>query len=212
MAAPKISRRSLVNDPGMTRSRRPPALTLRTVVLIVAILVVGALGGWRPAAPGPTGPKKPTLVVGGATYTVLHAEQVQGLSDSDLGGMSHGVQSLVSADKALVVVTLVVAAGDLSRSFDPAVLHAFALGAPVGYTPVGGTLAAGKLRAHGRMEGSLSFIVPRKGAQLVLRAPGGARDVPLLRVDVAPLGADTSGHVHPSTSPRTAVPSPSHRP
>ena len=190
----------------MTSKGRSAALTLRAVALIVAVLVGTALGGWRAVSMAAAKPDPSTLVVNGVSYTVTHAEQVKGLSDSDLGGMSHGVQSLVSDDKALVTVTLVVAAGDSPSSYDASVLRAFATGSPAAISPVGGTLAPGQLTAHARMEGSLSFVVPRNGAQLALRAPADTREVPLLQVDDAPSG--DAEHPHPSTTATTRGPSP----
>jgi len=190
----------------MTNLGAPTALTIRTVALIAAVMVATALGGWRAVSMAATGPGPSTLVVNGVSYTVIHAEQVKGLSDADLGGMAHGVQSLVSDDKALITVTLVVAAGDSPSSYDASVLRAFASGPAV--TPVGGTLSPGRLGARAQIEGSLSFIVPRNGAQVTLRAPGDSREVPLLQVDNAPAGAGQ--HPHPSaTAPARATTPPS---
>ena len=110
--------------------------------------------------------------------------------------MSHGVQSLVSDDKALITVTLVVAVGDSPSRYDAGVLRAYATGSSKAIAPVGGTLSPGKVGANARIEGSISFVVPRNGAQLSLQAPGGPRPVPLLQVDVAP--ANAGKHAHPS--------------
>jgi len=190
----------------MTRQGRSSALTLRAVALIVTVLVGTALGGWRAVSMAATGPDPATFVLNSVSYTVTHAEQVKGLSDADLGGMAHGVQSLVPDDKALVTVTLVVSAGDSPSPYDANVFRAFATGSSVGVAPVGGTLSPGLLRAHARIEGTLSFVVQRNGAQVGLRAPGDSREVPLLQVDDAP--GDAGEHPHPSTSSTTRGPSP----
>ena len=189
---------------------RSSALTVQAVALIAAVLVATALGGWRAVSMAATKPDPSTLVVKGISYTVAHTEQVEGLSDQDLGGMSHGVASLVTDDKAMVTVTLVVTAGDSPISYDASVLRAYAAGSSVGVAPVGGTLAPGRLSAHARIEGSLSFIVPRDNAQLILRAPSDSREVPLLQVDDAPAGA--GDHPHPSTTTTTGGPSPPNHP
>jgi hypothetical protein len=176
------------------------------VALIAAVMVATGLGGWRAVSMAATGPGPSTLLVNGVSYTVIHTEQVKGLSDADLGGMAHGVQSLVSDDKALITVTLVVAAGSSPTSYDASVLRAYAGGPAV--APVGGTLAPGRLSAHAQIEGSLSFVVPRDGAQVTLRAPGDSHEVALLQVDSAPAGA--GAHPHPSASasaPATTPPS-----
>jgi hypothetical protein len=176
-------------------------MTLRAVALVVAVLVATALGGWRAASMAATKPDPATLVVRGVSYRVTHAEQVTGLSDSALGGMSHGIQNLVTDDKALVTLHLVVSAGDSPGSYDARVLRAYAAGSSVGAKPVGGIMAPGQLRAHASIEGFLSFVVPRNSALLSLRAPGNPQAVPLLRVDQAPEGAGK--HLHPSTTPST---------
>ena len=54
--------------------------------------------------------------------------------------------------------------------------------ASVGIAPLGGSLAPGRLQAHGQIEGSLSYVVPRRTTQLVLRAGRLPRAVPLLQV------------------------------
>jgi hypothetical protein len=175
------------------------------VALVIAVLVATGIGGWRAASMAATRPGPSSLVVNGVTYTVEHAEQVKGLSDADLGGMSHGVQSLVPDDKALVTVTLVVTAGDSPSTYDASVFRAFAAGSLVGVPPIGGTLSPGRLSAHARIEGSISFVVARDGARLGLRAPNESREVPLLAVDEAP--ADAGDHPHPTTSATTRGPS-----
>ena len=65
---------------------------------------------------------------------------------------------------------------------------------PVGVAPLGGSLGSGRLSPHGRLEGSLSYVVPRDGAQLVLRSEGSSDAVPLLRADRAPAGAGKNAH------------------
>ena len=200
----------------MTRMGPASALSTPAVALIAAVLVATALGGWRAVSMAATRPDPSSLVVKGISYAVIHAEQVKGLSDADLGGMSHGIGNLVSSEKALVTVTLVVSGGDSPTSYDASVLRAFATGSSVGFSPAGGTLGPGRLGAHARIDGSLSFVVPRNGAQLVLRAPGDSREVPLLQVDDAPAGANdhddpavADEHPEPATTPVTPHP---HRP
>lgn len=173
----------------MTPLGRPSALSLRAAVLVTAVLASTAVGGWRAASMAAPNPGPHSLMVSGVTYNVAHAEQVVGLSDSDLGGMSHGIQSLVTDEKALIKVSLMVSAGDSPTSYDAGVLRAFAAGSPVAIAPVGGTFPSGRLSAHARVEGSVSFVVPRNGARLTLRALGDPRAVELLRVDRAPAGA-----------------------
>jgi hypothetical protein len=135
-------------------------------------------------------------------------EQVTGLTDADVGGMSHGVQDLVTNDKALVRVTVTVSSGDSATTYDATRLRAFQVGSSVGTAPVGSSLPKGRLGAHARIEGSLSYVVPRNGAQLVLRADNAPHEVPLLQVDTAVPGA--GDHLHaPSGASGNGAPPPS---
>jgi hypothetical protein len=187
----------------MTPTGRTPILTIRAVLLIVAVLVLTALGGWRAASMAAAKPDPSTLVVNGVSYTVAHVEQVKGLSSSELGGMAHGIQSLVTDDKAMVKVTLVVSAGDSPIQYDASMLRAFATGSSAEIVPAGGTLAPGRLSANARIEGSLSFVVPRNGAHLALRAPDTSREIPLLTVDKAPAAADEHKGPHGTEAHKT---------
>jgi hypothetical protein len=173
------------------------------------VLLGTAAGAWRAASMAASKPAPSTLVVSGVSYQVTHAEQVLGLSSSDLAGMSHGIQGLVTNDKALVRVTLVISAGDSPVSYDVTVLRAFAKGSARPIVPVGGTLTPGRLSAHARIEGSVSFVVPRNGAQLALRGVGDSREVALLQVDNNPAGPDKH---HGSASSPAASPAASKSP
>ena len=176
------------------RSRRRLA---GAVLLTGTVLAATALGGvlaYRSTLPAVP---PASLHVAGVTYAVTHVEQVAGLSDADLSGMSHGIQGLVGDDQALVRVTLEVTA-DVSTVYDPStlVVDEGRGGAPL--SPVGGSLAPGGLRGGGRIEGALGFVVQRAGQHLTLRAPGVPGGVDLLTVDTAPPGAGTHSH---STAP-----------
>jgi hypothetical protein len=171
------------------------------VLLTGTVLAATALGGLLAyRATLPVVPPS-SLHVAGVTYAVTNVEQVAGLSDADLSGMSHGIQGLVGDDQALVRVTLEVTA-DATTTYDPSVLVVDEGRGGVPLTPVGGSLAPGGLRGGGRIEGALGFVVKRAGQHLTLRAPGVAGAVDLLTVDTAPAGAGT--HVH-STAPDPAA-------
>ncbi|MDQ1690711.1 MAG: hypothetical protein QOD87_819 [Pseudonocardiales bacterium] len=175
----------------------------RPVVPLLVVLLALALGGWRivsithpHAAPG-------GLRVDGLYYTVSHVEQVTGLSEEDLSGMSHGIQGLVTEDKALLRVSMTVRSGSRSKVYDPSVLTVRddAGGDPI--APAGGSLAQGGIGPHAQLEGSLSFIVPRNGHHYRLRAPHNSHVIDLISVDLAPTGAGAHQHgqVGPSQVP-----------
>jgi hypothetical protein len=166
--------------PGRTKT-----LTSRVIWILAAVVLAVGLGGWRAASTAAPKPGPATLLVNGVSYDIAHAEQVVGLSDSDLGGMSHGIQGLVTDEKALVKVSLVVGGADSPTSYDASVLRVFATGSSSGIVPAGSTFAPGRLSSHGHIEGTVSFIVPRNGSQLTLCAVGNPRAIALLRVDQA---------------------------
>lgn len=179
---------------------------LSRVALVSLVVLSVAAFGVRHVAAVLQGPADPmTLTVNGIRYHVVHVEQVSGLSDADLGGMSHGVNSLVTTDKALVRVTLDVAAPDEDAGYDTSVLHALADSAAL--EPVPGSMQRGSLRRGGHLEGALSYVVPRNGAQLRLTAAG-QNPVPLLRVDSvdAPDTHDHGTSGPPSTTPPATAP------
>jgi hypothetical protein len=166
----------------------------------VALLVLGATAlGARHVAAVVHGSDASTLQVKGITYRVLSSEQVTGLTDADLGGMAHGVNSLVSKDRALVRVTLEVAATGKGARYDTSILRAFAGDQKLTLAP--GSLGKGTLRRGGRIEGALSYVVPRNGAELRLAAPGQG-PIPLLRVDIA---SPTDGHEHGGSGPPSST-------
>jgi hypothetical protein len=162
--------------------------------IIVAAGVV--LGGWRAHAMLAEPPDPMSLTVGDVTFRVSEALEVTGLSDADLGGMSHGVQSLVSDDRALIRVAVTVTAGDSDTSYDATGLTASAAGASStsATAPIAGSLPLrGRLAAHSHLEGSLSYVVPRNGAHIVLGSGAGERSVPLLYVSTTD---GRGGHAH----------------
>jgi hypothetical protein len=160
------------------------------------VVLTSALGAWRVAAVTAPKPDERSLVVGDLRYTVTQVEQVTGLTSEDLSGMTHGVQSLVASADTLVTVSVIVSAGDSDAWVDPSVLHIAVAGSPSDAEPVGSTLQGGALRPHSSVEGAVSFVVPRNGTRLVLRARGFLHEVPLLTVDVATPEPSGAAHEH----------------
>ncbi len=175
--------------------------TGRTVLVAALVLLATLLGGWRVVAMAQPRPDAGTFTVDVVSYRVARAEAVSGLSDQDLSGMGHGIQGLVSEDKAIIRVSLVLSTGSASGSYDPGALRLSSAGEPALIAPVGGSLPPGQLRANAQIEGAIAFEVPRNGGALSLVAPGQSRQIPLLTVDTAPAGA---GQHPPDTSPSLA--------
>jgi len=175
--------------------------TGRTVLVAALMLLATLFGGWRVVAMAQPRPDAGTFTVDVVSYRVARAEAVSGLSDQDLSGMAHGIQGLVSDDKAIIRVSLVLSTGSASGSYDPGALRLSSAGEPALIAPVGGSLPPGQLRANAQIEGAIAFEVPRNGGALSLVAPGQSRQIPLLTVDTAPAGA---GQHPPDTSPSLA--------
>src|SRR4051794_15659011 len=164
----------------MSAAPPPPTWSLRIVLtaasLLAAIVLIAVwAAGSSALRPGPS-----SIRVGGAVYTVTNVERVNGLTDADVGGMTHGIQGLVTKKQMMIRVSLTVSADAKTATYDPSVLQVFSAD-DIGISPLGGSLEAGRLRAHGRIDGSLSFVVARDGARILLRAGNGGATVPPLR-------------------------------
>ena len=166
----------------------------RRLLLLLGVLLAFSLGCWRIVDLSRPVSDPQVLTAGGVSYSVTHVEQVTGLSDEDLSGMGHGIQGLVSQDKALIRVSMVVRSGSASRRYDPSVLTIVDAAGGAQIAPAGGSLSQGGLGAHAQVEGSLAFIVARNGHHFSLHAPHNANAIDLLSVDQAPAGADTHQH------------------
>src|SRR5947209_19194833 len=135
------------HDGAMAAPARPSLSVWRVVLPAILCVLAVAAGGWQIAVQAAARQHTLTLHSSGATYTITHVEQVTGLSDADLGGMSHGIQGLVGVDKMLILVSLTVSAGDSATTYDPQTLTAVSTRSPAVIPPVGGSLTGGPLRA-----------------------------------------------------------------
>ena len=198
LSAPKVIPRAARDDRVVVTLVRSQRRGTGSWVLVAVVVGVMALGVLRFLALRAPIVDASTIRVGAVSYRVTGAEQVRGLTDADLSGMAHGIQGLVTAEKALVTVSVVVSAGDAPATYDPSQLQVAARGSDASVSAVGATIPGGALDAHASLEGAVSFVVPRDGSHLVLRAPGQSQGVDLLQVDVtAPSGGD---HVHSAAS------------
>jgi hypothetical protein len=178
----------------MAATARPSSAVWRAVLPTIVCVLAVAAGGWQIAVQAAARHQTLTLRSSGVTYTITHVEQVTGLTDADLGGMSHGIQGLVGVDKMLILVSVTVSAGDSPTTYDPQTLTAVSTRSPAVIPPVGGSLTGGPLRAHSHIDGSLSYVVPRDGARITLRIGNSSKTIPLVQTDDAPAGADVHQH------------------
>ena len=100
--------------------------------------------------------------------------QVVGVAQRDLmSGMGHNISGYVSDSQMMVQVSfLVVRRATTAPRFDPTQLRAYEVGRSTPILPTGGALGRGEPPAHAEVEGTVTFVVPRDGGHLVLRAPG----------------------------------------
>jgi len=160
---------------------RPAALLY--LCCVVALAVGGGLLGIRllqagaePATVhlGPSGIGVPAPTSFGSVE-VESVQQVRGLTPKQLAGMTHGIQSLVKADKLQVQLVLALHnAHGTTAPYDP---EQFAIrlvrpnGKATSYPGQTTSVRAGTLAARASMETTLGFVVPRfppKGTRLSL--------------------------------------------
>ena len=130
------------------------------------------------------------------------AEINNGLSNADLGGMSHGVSGVVSTGRAQVEVIITLA----NTGTRPVLVAAdqFRLvtrkgtGAPgVPLKPSGTTLLAGPLPAGASVDTRVAFVVPTDGASMELQyADPGLRAPVRIALGRTDRIAATKGHEH----------------
>jgi hypothetical protein len=192
-------------------ARTPRGLSLPQAVGGVAAAVLVALlaaaGGWLAilALAGGDGHQHPASVgeaipTSFGSLTVQPAQTLDGLTPEDLGGVTHGVNNLVLSDSAQVEVSfLLVNAGDSGAAIDPDQFRLVVGGARDALAPTGSTMRPMTLAAGARVGASVTFVVPRTGAQMELRYadPGSSAPVsiPMGRLDQAPADA-ASPHTH----------------
>lgn len=137
------------------------------------------------------------------SLTAAEAELNDGLSSEDLGGMSHGVSSLVKTGSAQVNVVVTLA----NTSSHAVRINAgqFAMLSGPGATPVGKpvkvtgtTLQAGMLSAGASVDARVTFVTPTDGSALWLRYAESAKG-PVTRIALGRTGkvaAPTTPHQH----------------
>jgi len=123
---------------------------------------------------GPSGLGVPARTSFGSVE-VESVQQIRGLTPKQLSGMTHGIQSLVKADRMQVQLGLALRnAHGTAASYDPA---QFAIrlvrrnGKATSYPPQTTSVRAGVLAGRAAMETTLGFVIPRfnpKGTRLSL--------------------------------------------
>lgn len=110
------------------------------------------------------------------SMTIGQVERIGGPTAQDLGGMTHGIQSLVRSDEAQVVVSILLVNGsDRPVRVEPAQFRLTVEGATDSVVPTGSSIRPLRLASGVSIEASLVFVVPQTGAHIsvVYADPGG---------------------------------------
>ncbi|RNM12669.1 hypothetical protein [Nocardioides pocheonensis] len=183
-----------------TRARRGQVRRHRRALATGLLLLATALGGVRAFALAEAAGQDPaTLQIDGATLRVTGVEQVVGTAAADLmGGMAHNISGYVPQDEMMLSVSVEITAGAQPSTYEARRIVARAVGARTPLMAAGGSLGSGFLDAHGRVVGTVTFVVPRNGSHLVLSVRGSPRSIDLAAVDQVAPGHE--GHDHGTTT------------
>ncbi len=200
--------------PALTQSRRSVArITLLAIVAAAvaiaaygATLIPGTLGSehTQPASLG-TVQHKPIFALGDraplsfGALQVIDSRVAAGLTNQQLGGMSHGISGLIDARTAQLQVTIEMTNSTYVAA--PWTAADFRVeGARTGreFAAVGGTKESGTLAPGSSLDFSLNYVVPRNGDHYTLRVRDGNSSVRvhLIQVGKAPPGTKGLDHSH----------------
>jgi hypothetical protein len=192
------------------------ALARATLVAIVAAavalaaygasLIPGTLGAERaqPAATA-TLKHKAIFAIGDSAPTsfgalsVSEARVASGLTNQQLGGVTHGISGLIDARTSQMQVSLVVTNSTYAATrWTAADYRAISGRTGREFAPVGGTSESGTLEPGSSLDLVLNYVVPRNGDHYVLRVRDGNRfvRVHLIQVGKAPPGTKGLDHSH----------------
>ena len=197
--------------------RQPRRLAARaSLVAIVAVavalaalgaaLIPGTLGADR-AKPAPAGvlTHKAAFKIGDrapmsyGAMSVLDARVAAGLTNQQLGGVTHGISGLIDARSSQLELSIALTNSTYAGAQWTAEdfrLEAARSGRE--FAPVGGTDESGTLAPGSSIDLSMNFVVPRNGDHFTLRVRDGNRfvRVHLIQVGKAPAGTKGFDHAH----------------
>jgi hypothetical protein len=184
----------------------------RIAAALLAVVVIAALavaGGWLAllALGASSGHGGLAAAVGDeistsfGTLTVERANTLDGLTAQDLGGVTHGINGLVLSDSAQEEVSVLLTnTGGSSVRVDPDQFRLVVSETGKALAPAGSTVRPMTLDPGASLGASLTFVVPRTGAEMSVRYtdPGNAAQVSVAlgRLDQAPANADPGLHSH----------------
>jgi hypothetical protein len=194
-------------------------LTIVTVSAAVAAygawLIPGTFGAERtqPVSVG-TLKHKAIFALGDAAplsfgaMSVVDARVTSGLTNQQIGGMTHGVSGLIDAREAQLQVSMALTNSTYAAAqWSAANFRLEAARSGRQFAPVGGTKESGLLAPGASLDLVLNFVVPRNGDHFTLRVRDGESvvRVHLIQVGKAPKGTKGFDHAHGS---RVVAPKP----
>jgi hypothetical protein len=180
-----------------------------------AWLIPGMLGSERPQ-PASLGPlqHKAIFAIGDraplsfGALSVLDARVTSGLTNQQIGGMTHGVSGLIDARSGQLQVSMAMTNSRYAAArWSAADFRLEAARSGREFAPVGGTSESGSLAPGASLDLVLNFVVPRNGDHFTLRVRDGESvvRVHLIQVGKAPAGTKGFDHAHGSrvVAPKT---------
>ncbi len=171
-----------------------------------ASLIPGTLGSER-AAPASNGAPahKAIFAIGDrapisfGALSVLDARVASGLTNQQLGGMTHGISGLIDARSSQLQVSIAITNSKyVAAQWTAADFRVEAARSGREFAPVGGTDESGTLAPGSSLDLVLNYVVPRKGDHFTLRVRDGDRfvRVHLIQGGKAPPGTKGFDHAH----------------
>jgi hypothetical protein len=198
----------------LMQSRRFAARTILVAVVAIAVAVAAygasliprTLGAERPQTPSLGAVKHKAIFAIGDTarmsfgaLQVMDARVAPGLTNQQLGGVTHGISGLIDARSSQLQVSLALTNSRYAGAHWTAAdfrLEAARSGRE--FAPVGGTKESGTLAPGSSLDLALNYVVPRNGDHFTLRVRDGSSFVRfhLIQVGKAPPGTKGFNHVH----------------
>lgn len=198
----------------LKQPRRSAARTTLIAIVAIAIavaaygasLIPGALGTERThTASLGTLENKTVFAIGDTArlsfgaLQVMDARVAPGLTNQQLGGVTHGISGLIDARSSQLQVSIALTNSSYAVAhWTAADFRLDAARSGREFAPVGGTDESGKLAPGSSLDLSLNYVVPRNGDHFTLRVRDGNRfvRVHLIQVGKAPAGTTGFNHVH----------------
>jgi hypothetical protein len=197
------------------RRRATRASLLAIIAVAVALAAYGATliprtfdsERAQPASIGPVAHKAIFAIgdrapISFGAFSVLEARVAAGLTNQQLGGMTHGVSGLIDARSSQLQVSIAMTNSKyVAAHWTAADFRLEAARSGREFAPVGGTNESGQLAPGSSVDLVLNYVVPRTGDHFTLRVRDGNRfvRVHLIQVGKAPPGTKGFDHPHGSS-------------